>query len=85
MGRTNDVAHTQAPSDLCESTPFNTCMWAWNDNIGWISHNSIDDPATPVFGVHVNEDSGTVEGHAWNDILGYMINRKKEFIENRKR
>ncbi len=62
-----------AQSNPCSaSANFNTCSWAWNDAIGWLSHNSVDDPETAVFGVHIDESGGTVAGHAWNDLLGYI-------------
>lgn len=50
----------------------NTVGWAWSDTIGWISHNSVDDPAVPLFGVDIDEDAGALSGHAWNDALGYI-------------
>lgn len=56
----------------CEASPFNTCGWAWSDQVGWFQHNSIDDPSVPVFGTHIDENAGTLEGHAWNDNLGYI-------------
>lgn len=56
----------------CSVSPFNTCSWAWSDTMGWIAHNSVDDPATPVFGMHIPPAGGALEGHAWNDLLGYI-------------
>ncbi len=50
----------------------NTKGWAWNENIGWISHNSVDDPSVPTFGVNIDETSGVVTGYAWNDTAQWI-------------
>lgn len=45
----------------------NTKLWAWNDNVGWISHNSTDSPSTPAYGVTIDDNTGNFSGWAWND------------------
>lgn len=66
------VGAISVSAQACEASDLNTCSWAWNDNIGWVAHNSLDDPTTPAFGVDIAETGGTVTGHAWNDLLGYI-------------
>ncbi len=50
----------------------NTRGWAWSDNTGWFSHNSIDDPTVPTFGVHIDQLTGVVSGYAYSETLGWI-------------
>ncbi|MBI4121741.1 MAG: PKD domain-containing protein [Parcubacteria group bacterium] len=65
-------ASAQTPPSSCDASPHNTCLWAWNDHIGWISHNSVDNPSVPKYGMHIDETAGAVSGYIWNDAAGWI-------------
>ena len=50
----------------------NVTGWAWSSNVGWISFNSTNPPATAVsFGVNIGTD-GNMIGHAWSSNIGWI-------------
>ena len=49
----------------------NVSGYAWSENIGWISMNSLDVPASPDYGVTVNT-LGTISGYAWSEHVGWI-------------
>lgn len=60
------------PAQAASGLDYNTTGWAWSDNIGWITHNSTDDPTVPKYGVNIDPTTNVVTGYAWNDSLGWI-------------
>ncbi len=57
--------------------PHNTSGWAWSENIGWISMNSINTASAVSYGVELddNPDSptyGEFSGYAWSENIGWI-------------
>ncbi len=47
--------------------------YAWSENIGWVSFNSINDTNPPVvYGVNVDPTSGNFSGYAWSENIGWI-------------
>ncbi len=45
--------------------------WAWSDNTGWISFDSVSSGSPISYGV-VKKADGTIQGFAWSDSLGWI-------------
>ena len=50
----------------------NISGYAWSDNIGWISFNSLDIGLGIDYGVLVDMDTGKFSGYAWSDNIGWI-------------
>src|SRR3989338_89689 len=46
--------------------------WAWSDNIGWISFDSVTALASKKYLVYVNNSTGDLSGYAWSDNMGWL-------------
>lgn len=46
--------------------------YAWSDNIGWISFNSIDGGGPVSYGVGLDSVTGDFSGYAWSDNIGWI-------------
>ncbi len=48
--------------------------WAWSENIGWISFNSLNPGAggDVEYGVDVNRETGNFSGFAWSENIGWI-------------
>jgi len=50
----------------------NVSGWAWSENIGWISFNSISDHSIVNYGVSVDPLTGKFSGYAWSENIGWI-------------
>ena len=50
----------------------NTSGWAWSENIGWISFNSVSDGSSIDYGVSIDQATGKLSGYAWSENIGWI-------------
>jgi len=50
----------------------NTSGYAWSENTGWVSFNSLSDGSPINYGVNIDPVSGDLSGYAWTEHLGWM-------------
>ena len=56
----------------------NTSGFAWSENIGWVSFNSISDGSIIDYGVSVSLSTGDLSGHAWSEHIGWISFNRSE-------
>lgn len=49
----------------------NVSGWAWSENIGWLSFNSISNGSGVDYGVHI-DSNGLFSGYAWSEHIGWI-------------
>jgi hypothetical protein len=55
----------------------NLSGWAWSENIGWISFNSINQGTGANYGVKV-ASNGRLSGYAWSENIGWITFNQNE-------
>jgi len=61
---------------ISASTTDNISGYAWSENIGWISFNSLSDGSEINYGVNINQTTGELSGYAWSENIGWIsLNR----------
>lgn len=68
-------ASQQATATVQSNTPVsggNLTGFAWSENIGWISFNSISDGSPTTYGVSVDTSTGALSGMAWSENIGWI-------------
>jgi len=52
----------------------NVSLWAWSENIGWISFNCTDTNSCAIspYGVNIDETTGDFSGYAWSENIGWI-------------
>jgi len=65
------VMHFSEPDISYAGTGENVRGYAWSDNIGWISFNSIEGGGSN-YGVNVDLDTGLFSGYAWSSNVGWL-------------
>lgn len=53
-------------------TEHNVSGFAWSENIGWVSFNSISDGSSINYGVHISTSTGKFSGYAWSENIGWI-------------
>ncbi|MCH8741379.1 hypothetical protein IH779_00500 [Patescibacteria group bacterium] len=60
------------PGEVKAGTGDNVSGWAWSENIGWISFNSINTGGAIDYGVNVDLGTGDFSGYAWSENIGWI-------------
>ena len=50
----------------------NISGYAWSENVGWISFNSISDGSSVDYGVNLDTTTGNLSGYAWSETVGWI-------------
>jgi len=50
----------------------NISGYAWSENVGWISFNSISDGSSVDYGVNLDTATGNLSGYAWSENVGWI-------------
>ncbi|MFA6006356.1 MAG: hypothetical protein WC764_01365 [Candidatus Paceibacterota bacterium] len=75
------ISYDRQIGTVSAGTEHNLSGWAWSDNIGWISFNSLNGYSPGVnYGVNVeggvpnsgNALNGALTGYAWSDSIGWI-------------
>jgi len=49
-----------------------TFGFAWSENIGWISFNSVSDGSPVDYSVKIDTSTGNLSGYAWSENIGWI-------------
>ncbi len=71
---------TSPNGDICATSNFKVSNdgdgklsgWGWNDNLGWISFDSVTAGASVSYQVTIDGSTGDFSGWAWNDVVGWI-------------
>ena len=55
-----------AASEVKAGAEHNVWGWAWSENLGWISFNSLDIGGPVSYGVDIDSATGLFSGYAWS-------------------
>jgi len=68
-GYGEEMSFTTSPSPTT-----NVSLWAWSENIGWISFNcnNTNYCSTVDYGVNIDPSTGYFSGYAWSDNIGWI-------------
>lgn len=72
------ISYDRQVGTVSAGTEHNMSGWAWSDNIGWISFNSLNKPEGIDYGVNVAGDvsgalaNNALSGYAWNENVGWI-------------